>query len=293
MLEIWTNTFTWEVWTLVLASMGLAVNLFNGINTLNLLYSIGVTLGQCVASRATKFLSFVIMCFFVRTQFENALTSIIVAPPGPILYNNLHEMTLDNVKIIFDSAIPGVSTVDIFEKDFQHAGILNRFNISFINSRDYMNPRKIVKSYLRPHVSKKFAIMLNGLKRNIDSYVYKMQLLEEMQGSLLNCDYMKQKFNPTFRFLSVLLMNQYWIIKSVRRLQDFGLMYQWDKWTHQLQFLFRKLIFRRTEHIFAVDERRFQLVKFQDLSAIFLIGLGIHCIAMALFLIQRSTQKQS
>lgn len=288
--QVWTTAFSWEIWLFLLVSLTTVAISLRFLRTFGYFDIVKATVGQMISNNSAKHLThLVILSFFVRSIFENTITSLVVVPPEPVLYKNLKDMILNKRKILFDNTtwLIGLSPEEIFMPDFRQSGISQLLHDSFHILPVHLTPiRDRVKFYLQPLEGTEYAALVEGIQASIDKYVYNMRMLEERRRRDVSCYFMQQRLQPVFQFWALYMVNRHWVILTLNRMRDSGLVYLWDAWENYLNFLIRKRIFRELEQEYP-SLRKVDVIDLERLYPVGLLCAGVFYAALAVFLIER------
>lgn len=260
--KLWTNAFPVEIWVLVNISVVVVIIQFWRMKMAMVIHVVGMTLGQGVSVKSVKILHFLVFTYFIRCLFENTLTSVIMVPSEPNLYRNLHEMILDNVKLLFTrGAWPeGESSLKTyFLSDFRQNRVEHLINQSFQEIPDNLaNDNDMANKYL---IRGKYAALSHGNWIKIQAYVYGANILKATHSELISCHILKQRLNSNLLYFVLYTMNRDWLMSTLERLRDAGLSQVWNNWAEHRLYLREKSKFRRIEQKHA--GKNFQVVEFQ------------------------------
>lgn len=139
--RVWSDSFPLSIWSIAFALTLLFAIVISKFRTsgapffhklFSLLSIIFKDTTQVPYSPNTNanFLYFVVFIFFIQTIFENTLTSVLVSPSKPKLYQNLKEMLHDGVKIAAYDL--GDTNKFRFKLDFHYADVGSIFEASFV-----------------------------------------------------------------------------------------------------------------------------------------------------------------
>lgn len=285
--EVWVNALTLKIWIALVVTLGILKFYFWCKKSLSILEMVSVILGQGVSEDTMKVLNFVIFMYFIRNFFENALTSIVVAPSSPKLYTSLKEIILDNVTIVANpDYFSSRMLLVMFQSDFEHARIEHLFNRSF-----YMLPNhhrgvdKIAINYLKQQKGKKYAVLLSESQAMRETYLSTVYLLNHTKEDRMACHILKQILNPSFYFWQVYMISRHWLLISLRRMVQGGLLNQWDMWSSNLNLQRSKLMMgSKIEHKY--KSRSFELVDLVHLNSIFVVCVALFYAALVSFLLE-------
>lgn len=218
-----------------------------------------------------KFTHFIFLAFFVRSIFENMITSILIIPDKPSLYRSLKDMLDDGLKIV-DHKRPDY--VEYFYMlDFQLAGIssylLNYFIL--INGNDDVKSRL---HYLASPQGEKYAALMSSSSLEEDHYRYSMEVVNSSGQLDVSCNYLEKPLNPNFIFWLSKMTNEHWILETLQRIRDVGLDYAWDNWVKELIMLRRKLKYQKIEQRIIMG-RKSDVIDLREIGAICIFCCGM------------------
>lgn len=281
--KLWTEAFQWYAWLLLITIILLIGIVYWRLQTLHVLQVVSLALGQGVSIKSRTIICFVIFTYFVRTFFENTLTSVILVPPKPKEYESLRELILDKVKIIFHREVwSKTAPEEAFASDFRQNGVGSAINKSFVKLRKYPGHEVFVNKYLRQQRGTRYASLMEGNSAAPNAYLYTMIMMQEAGNTDISCHLLKQRLNPRFKYFVFNIMNRKWLMITLQRMRESGLTQQWDKWAEQLKFLGVKIYFRSIENLYA---QKFQVVVFKHFISVFLLMIGIFCTSLIVFLL--------
>lgn len=284
--QLWIHAFPREIWLLIFLTIFAAIIIFWKTKSLKIFYVVCLILGQEVSENSWRIIFFLIFFFLIRSFFENNITSLIVVPPGPTLYKNLREMVLDNVKILFNTfAFLTDKPYEVFSDDFQEAGVPGLVNKSFSILPEDFNLSEIVRVYLKQQTGTRYAFPISQAWADSDTYLINMHMMNQTRGHGITCHYLKQRFHPSFEFFDMVMMNKAWLMISLERMLEGGLVHKWDKWVNYLHYLTNKNSYREAEQTFS--EKGFQVVHFDHLLYVCLFCAGMYFVAIVKFLLSR------
>lgn len=272
--QLWTTAFPKSVWVTFFATLIVVAILYQLGNILSCFELIVIALGQNIYCRRNEIMWFIIYRFFIRSLFENTLTSVIVVPPEAATYANLKEMILDNVKILIQRNLSwDISFSEVIKMDFRRSGIEHLLNDSYEYFEDDIE-KYVVAKYMRHRVGINYAIVSNEDSAKNVVYLFTTQLLNQTRESYV-CKILKENLNPVFSFWVLYTINRDWMAISLIQMREAGLVKAWDIWQRNIVYLALKGYHRKVEQ--QQQTSSFQVVELTHLWFIVLIwaaGLG-------------------
>lgn len=309
--QVWTNAFSVKVWLIHLAWVLIMIYLlgWTGSRRTQFLrefynvYSLGIGQElQAVSSPTNKPCQFLIMFFgfVIRNFYENTITSILVAPERPALYQNLSDLILDDVKIF---NLPE-GNEDILQSDFDRAGVLDKLGSSLMYYKIEDENDESVLHFLQPSNKVKHAFLsqARGIKRT--EYTTTLFIANYSQDDGVSCHALRDGVNKQFGFWEILLTNVEYLRLTMQRISDAGLDSAWDRWAQDLEFLESKIKFRRVEQtliggmtndVINLEKIRFALIICSIMSvasAMLFIAEICGCLSLTTYLIIKVRQVQ-
>lgn len=288
--RVWTDAFPWPVWVLVILASLILMLVFSGTKIFSMglfqqfLSYLAAALGNDLqvafsSQKNAKFIIFIFLAFFVRSLFENNVTSLLIIPEKPHLYSNLKELLNDQVKIVvFGSQLIVGHHVGL---DLHLAGVSANLNSSFI----FINRSSNIKSrlhYLANPQGGKYAALMDSSSLAEDHYKYSMEIVITSGRLDVSCNHLDKPLTPMFIFWLSTIINKHWIFETLHRIRDTGLENAWERWARNLRVLRHKLKYHKDEQRIVAD-RMMDVIDMKKIGSIGIFCCGVCCIASLLF----------
>lgn len=278
--KLWLNGYPRELWII----LGLGFMFVISRKFESLTFAMGIMLGQEICLRPKKIIFLVVFAFFVRSMYENTITSDVLAPVEPKTYPGLREMVMDNVKIlVHQTFLSDLSFEDKAAPEFRKSGIENLIKYSYeVTPADGSDQDDLIQKILRQH-GQKFAFVApenkaNLLMQRITNLLFKKSLKNH------RCYRLNQRVYPNFSFWLIHTINNNWIAETLRRMRDSGLLVAWDQWQSYLYALRSELILQTGTAQFL--ERNFQVVQLSHLFSVVLLCAAVYYGALFVFILE-------
>lgn len=282
----WVDALQVNIWILSFLIFLIFTMLFWKTKLLRVFASVRIVLGQDVIIRHKSIICCTIFFYFIRTFFENALTSLVVVPPTPDVYENLREAIFNNYKILVDKiTFVGATPQQAFLPDFQRNKISELINQSFSEIPSNLSDAKVTKTYLIRQSGTKFALCTQEHLALITKYAATMHLREQIRSSDVSCQYVKQALNPIFHFFIFNVVNRHWVMLSFEKLREGGLLTVWRKWREDLLLLIQREKFRETETLY--PDTTYQIVEFRHIYPVCMLLIIMCMVAMLTLLLEQ------
>ncbi|CAL8083952.1 unnamed protein product [Orchesella dallaii] len=239
---VWTQPFSYEIWSIILPILFIGCVLCTKQKTFVV---IGLTLVALITRQSIRvgnrqrkiFIVLELFTLILSIIWGNGIVSLIVAPPTPRHMETLKEFIENGFKILHPFYI--TNPYSKYETDFNISGIKHDTNLFQVFDEDenffqFLSQNRVgwplesnhmaVANQLR-HVRKN---SLGHKERNIDEWLI-----------------LKQKLMLTISARKIQMYNTYWLLITIRRMHDTGLVHGWESMFHSYHVRLHERISKR------------------------------------------------
>ncbi|CAL8143528.1 unnamed protein product [Orchesella dallaii] len=163
--------------------------------------------------------------------YGNVITSCTTISFHSKPFENLKELLDNGYKLLWYSYFYPHPNRTLEKAEFERAGELNRLNNSYYEVRGNHSSIDTHSFYLKNKNNKKFAILQDSATVNTLQAAIQKTINSGLDADLESrCHIIQQKLCSSVNFWELYSMNRYWLMKTLLRLQDSGLMKKWDDW---------------------------------------------------------------
>ncbi|CAL8121097.1 unnamed protein product [Orchesella dallaii] len=231
-VKVWYEPFTPGIWLGFLAILFITALLHwlefqKNDRTIVILKIASIVFGQGSLERKRYF---IIACgiTYLCLLYENSLLSLVTIVPQPKSIKTLRELLDSGFKIMWPANMPPTHSPSfLYGWDFNISKLQDRIHDAFFEVKstarmiDWVaeitkNSQKLAVSQSTPGAK----MALNDLTQHL-----------RVQDDTYSCFQVKQVLSPKMHHWKINTENRYWILRTVERIVESGLYFQWDLWS--------------------------------------------------------------
>ncbi|CAL8098166.1 unnamed protein product [Orchesella dallaii] len=301
----WIYPFTASVWIILLQLMVGIPSIVTIIFTKSIQKTITVVIctvsgviGHDTGAIGRKMFTFISLFGFIICSFyESQITSLaVVQQPLPTI-QTLHELIAKGYKLLYDEE----GSIQEFEIDFKIRNMEGVFNKSWFvygSQYDEFDGHLEVEIKLLTLSEQKLKYASIADKKFVYYHLKRNTELTRKEIGLgdYNCHSIPDELGRSQYFWKLYVKNQYWLEKTIHRIQSAGLQRKWSHWAHlsdEVQFITNERQLRKNgnwlgESLFGTHSLGPGLVRIEELGSFMLLALcplvtGIVCFILEMY----------
>jgi len=172
---------------------------------------------------------------FICMLYENSLLSLVTVALPPKTIESLAQLLDLNFKFIWEANVPTIWYR--LEFDFNSSGRLDRLNSSFFFAQNATS----IEDWVAIWTEKEENLALLQSSAVSEVALRDINKRIKLKDPYFACFMLKQTLAPKLQTWKINTENRYWILKTIGRIRQSGLFYEWDKWSTWRHLLAMKL----------------------------------------------------
>ncbi|CAL8121099.1 unnamed protein product [Orchesella dallaii] len=282
--SLWYEPFSYSVWITFLAILGLTfVCLWIETNLKLVFVQLLKLISSALGQESWKTNRYYIVAWgisYVCFLYESSVLSMVTVVPVPKTMQYLKPFINAGFKIAVVSQVSLNNSIKKFEFDFNMNGIENRINESF---QVVLNVNTVLD--MAPQMGRRKLAITEDTSSS-DATLRELIHETKKKDPSVNCFKLVQTLAPRLETWKINTANRYWIVKTLQRLEQSGMVRRWDEWSSWRYLLFLRVL----------DDKEVLLkpdyINLPKIASILLLASGFILVSLLIFILEPLISKQ-